>query len=103
MCNHDHTLIGDSSAQGDDKGNYSVGEDNSNICKNVVIKMKSMQSQVENDLHENVELQSELRHALDVPIDEHENVKMPSQSNVKSIVAYVKVGCLEFSKVHLLI
>ena len=39
-----------------------------------------------------MELQSELRHALDVLIDEHENVEMPSQSNVKSIVAYVEVG-----------
>ena len=28
----------------------------------------------------------------DVLIDEQENVKMPSQSNVKSIVAYVEVG-----------
>ena len=40
------------------------------------------------DLHEDVELQSELRHALDVLIDEHENVGMPNQSNVKSIVVY---------------
>ena len=39
-----------------------------------------------------MELQSELRHDLDVLIDEHENVKMPSQSNVKSIVAYVEAG-----------
>ena len=38
-----------------------------------------------------MELQSELQHALDVLIDEHENVEMP-QSNVKSIVAYVEVG-----------
>ena len=35
-----------------------------------------------------MELQSELRHALDVLIDEHVNVEMPCQSNVKSIVAY---------------
>ena len=39
-----------------------------------------------------MELQSELRHALDVLIDEHENVEMPPQSNVKSIVTYVEVG-----------
>ena len=39
-----------------------------------------------------MELQSELRHALDVLINEHEKVEMPSQSNVKSIVAYVEVG-----------
>jgi hypothetical protein len=44
---------------------------------------------VENDLNEDLELQSELGHALDVLIDKHENVKMPSQSNVKSIVAHV--------------
>jgi len=29
---------------------------------------------------------------LDVPIDEHANVGMPSRANVKSIVAYVEVG-----------
>ena len=48
--------------------------------------------QVENDLHEDVELQSELQHALDVLIDEHENVGIPFQSNVKFIVTCVKVG-----------
>ena len=41
-------------------------------------------------LHKEVELQSEHRHALYVLIDE--NFEMPSQSNVKSIVAYVDVG-----------
>ena len=51
-----------------------------------------MQSQVENNLYEDVELQSELLQALDVLIDEHKNVEMHTQSNVKSIVAYVKVG-----------
>jgi hypothetical protein len=59
-CGYDHTSIDDSSAQGGDKENCSVGEDNSNMCKDVVIAMKSMQSHVENDLHEDVELQSEL-------------------------------------------
>jgi fructose/tagatose bisphosphate aldolase len=59
-CGYDHTLFDDSSAQGGDKENCSVGEDNSNMCKDVVIAMKSMQSHVENDLHEDVELQSEL-------------------------------------------
>ena len=49
-------------------------------------------SQVENDLHEDVKLQSELRNALDVMIDEHENVERPSQSDVKSIMGYVEVG-----------
>ena len=48
--------------------------------------------QVENNLHEDVELQSELLHALDVLIDEHKNGEIPTQSNVKSIVDYVEVG-----------
>ena len=51
-----------------------------------------MQFQVENDSHEDAELQSELQHALDVLIDKHENVEMPSQSDVKTVVAYVEVG-----------
>ena len=51
-----------------------------------------MQSHVENDLHEDVELQSELQHALDVSIDEHEYVEMLTQFNVKSIMVYVEVG-----------
>ena len=93
----------DSSAQGDHKENYSVGEDNSSTCKGVVKVSEFMQLQVENDLHEDVELQSELRHALDVQIDEHENTKISSQSNVKSIVAYVEVGESRFSSVHLLV
>jgi len=38
-----------------------------------------------------VELESGLWHALDILIDEHENVEMPSQSNVKSIVSHVEV------------
>ena len=82
-CDYDHTLIDDSSAQGGDKENCSVGEGNSNICKDVVIEMELMQAMVLNDLHEDVELQSELRHALDVSINELENFEMPSQSNVK--------------------
>ena len=50
-----------------------------------------MQSQVENYM--NIwELQIELQHASDVLINEHENVEMPSQPNVKSIMAYVEVG-----------
>ena len=49
--------------------------------------------QVENDLHdEDMEFQRELQYALDVLVDEHENVEMPSRSNLKSIVAYVEVG-----------
>ena len=37
-CDYDHTLINDSSAQDGDKENHSVGEDNSNMCKDVVIE-----------------------------------------------------------------
>ena len=42
-CDYDHTLIDNSSAQGGDKGNRGVGEDNSNMCKDVVIEMELMQ------------------------------------------------------------
>ena len=42
-------------------------------------------------MHEDVKLQSELRNALDVMIDEHENVEIPSQSDIKSM-GYVEVG-----------
>ena len=85
-------IVDDSSAQGGEKEIYSVGEDNSNMCKNVVIEMEFMQSHVEIALHEDVELQSELWHALDILIDEHENVEMPCQFNAKTIVAYLEVG-----------
>ena len=95
-CDYNHTLIDDYDAQGDDKKNWCGEEDDLNMCKDVVIEMELMQSQVdmqvENDLHEDMELQSELWHDLDVLINEHENVEMPSQSNVKSITAYVEVG-----------
>ena len=102
-CDHDHTLIDYSSARSGDKDNCSAGEDNSNMCKDVITKTKSMQSQCEIDSHEDVEWQNELRHAFDVLIDEHENVGMPSQSNVKCIVANVEVGESYFSKVQYLI
>ena len=59
-CDQDHSLTDDRSAQGGDKENRSVGEDNSNMCKDIVIEAELMQSQVDNDLHEDVELQSEL-------------------------------------------
>ena len=89
---YDHTLIDGSHAQDGDKENCTVGEGNSNMCKDVVLETELMQSRVENDLHEDVELQSELRHALDVLIDEHGSVGMPSPSYVESTVAYVEVG-----------
>ena len=37
-CDYDHILTDDSSAQGGGKENCSVGGDNSNMCKDVVIK-----------------------------------------------------------------
>ena len=46
-CDYDHTLIDDSSAQGANKENYSVGEDNSNMYNDVVIETELMQLQVE--------------------------------------------------------
>ena len=46
----------------------------------------------------NVELQSELWHALDVLIDKRENCGTPFQSNVKSIVAYVDALMSKISK-----
>ena len=76
---YDHTLIGDYSAQGGDKENCTVGKDNSNMCNDVVIETELMQLEVDHDSHEDVELHSELRHALDVLIDEHEIVEMASQ------------------------
>ena len=36
-CDYDHTLIDDSSAQGGDKETCNVGEDNSNMSKDVVM------------------------------------------------------------------
>ena len=92
QCDYDHTLIDDSSAQGGDKENCHVGEDNLKMCKDVVIEMELMHSQAKNDLHEDVRLESEFLHALDVTIDEHEHVEMSSQSYVNFIVAHVDVG-----------
>ena len=99
-CDYDHTLIDDSDAQGGDKKNCCAEEDDLNMCKDVVIEMELMHSQAKNDLHEDMELQSELWHALDVLIYEHENIEMSSQSNVKSITAYVEVGSLGLLLVH---
>ena len=41
-CEYDHILIDDSSAQGGDKEICSVEEDNSNMCKDVLIEMEVM-------------------------------------------------------------
>jgi hypothetical protein len=41
-CEYDHILIDDFSAQDVDKDNCSVGEDNSNTCKDIGIKTKLM-------------------------------------------------------------
>ena len=59
-CDYDQTWIHESNTQGYDKKNCSVGEDNSNMCKDVFIEMKLLQSQAENHLHEDVDLQSKL-------------------------------------------
>ena len=56
-------LIYGPSAQGGDKENCSVGVDNSNICKDVVIEMELMQSQVENG-HPNKLLIPHIIHAI---------------------------------------
>jgi hypothetical protein len=45
-----------------------------------------------------VELQSELQQALNVLIDERENIEMPFQSNAKSILANVEVGAFRMIK-----
>ena len=42
-CDYDDTLNDDSTARGGDKENFIVGEDDSNMCKDVVIEMKLMQ------------------------------------------------------------
>ena len=100
-CDYDHTWIDDSSAQGGNKDNCSVGEYDSKMCKDVAIVMELMQLQVENDLHEDMEFQSNLWHALGVSVDKRDNVEMPSQSSVKSIVAYVEVWESNIFKVSL--
>ena len=43
-CDFDNTLIDDSSAQGGDKENCSVGEEGSNMYKYVVIETGLMES-----------------------------------------------------------
>ena len=40
-CDYDNTLTDDSRQQGGDKKNRSVGEDNSNMCKDVVIQRQT--------------------------------------------------------------
>jgi hypothetical protein len=41
-CDYDHILIDDSSTQGGDMLNYSIGEDNLNMCKDDVIETNLM-------------------------------------------------------------
>ena len=59
-CDYDHILIDDSSAEGGDKKNCSIGERIQTYARMFAIETESMQSLVENDLHEGVELQNEL-------------------------------------------
>ena len=46
-CNYDRTLVDDSSTQCCDKEICNVEGDNSNMCDDVVLETKLMQSQVE--------------------------------------------------------
>ena len=87
-CEYDHALIDE---------NCSVGEEISNVCKDVVIETESMQSRVENDSREGVELQSEPLHALDAL--SLGNYEMHSQSNVKIHYGFCKgKGVYNFQK-----
>ena len=56
-CDYDHTLFDDYNAQGGDKANCNVGEDNSNMSKDVV---REGIDAIANDSNKEVELQSEL-------------------------------------------
>ena len=56
------------------------------------IEAKGLQSLVEDDINEDVELESQLRYTLDILVDEHEGAEIPSLSNAKSTVAYAMVG-----------
>lgn len=46
------------------------------MSKEVVIEMELMQLHIQNDLHKNVELQSDFWHAFDIPIDEDVSVEL---------------------------
>ena len=78
-----------------------VLEKTNQTCPRMLSKKELMQLQM--IYTKDVELQSELWHALDVLTNEHENVEMPSQSNLKSIVAYVEAGESRMFKVNLLV
>ena len=65
---------------------------NLNMCKDVATEMELMQSQGENDFYEDVELQREHWHALNVLLDKHENVENLSHFNIKSIMTYAEIG-----------
>ena len=43
-CDYDPMLIVDYSARGGDRENFRVGDNNSNMCKDVVIETELMQS-----------------------------------------------------------
>ena len=47
------------------------------MCKDVVIDAKLMRLYVKNYIHEDMELQSELQHAVDVLTYKHEMLKCP--------------------------
>ena len=90
-CDYDPTLIDDSSAQGGDKENRSVGGDK-NMCKDVIIEVDLMQSQVENDYMKMWSCKVSFDMPWMVLLMNMKNVDTPSQFDVKSIMTYVEVG-----------
>ena len=85
-------MIDDSITQGGDKEDCSAGDDDPNLYKNDVRETKLMESQGEHDLHEDLELHRSFNMPWMFYFLNMKNVEMPSQSNVKSDVAYVEVG-----------
>ena len=102
-CDYDHILIDDPITQGGEKEDCGVEGGNSNSCNDAFIEAEGLQSLAEDDINEDVELESQLRHTLDILVDEHEGDEIPSLSNAKSIVAYVMVEESRIFKLHLLV
>ena len=89
---YDHILIDDPITQGGEKEDCGVEGGNPNSCKGAFIKVEGLQLFAEDDINEDVELESQFRHILDVLVDEHEGNEIPFLSNAKSNLAYVMVG-----------
>ena len=77
-CDYDHILIDGPITQSGEKEDCGVEGGNSNSCKDVFIKVEGLQSSAEDDINEDVELESQLRHTLDALVDEHEGAEIPS-------------------------